>query len=92
DPGQALRAPRWALTSGTDQGFDTWHGPANVGIEADAPPEWSADLRARGHEVTTRPPWDSGCGMAHCIEVRPDGTVLGGASDPRAPEAAALAF
>jgi gamma-glutamyltranspeptidase/glutathione hydrolase len=91
DPGQALRAPRWALTSGTEQGFDTWHGPAKVGIEADAPPEWSTDLQARGHTVTTRPPWDSGCGMAHCIQLSDDGAVLGGASDPRAPEAAALA-
>jgi len=94
DPGQVLRAPRWALTSGSVEGFDTWDGPtdAQVGVEANAPGAWAEGLAARGHTVFGRPPWDAGCGMAHLIAVGEGGTVLGGASDPRAPEAAALAW
>jgi gamma-glutamyltranspeptidase/glutathione hydrolase len=92
DPGQALRAARWALTSGTDQGFDTWAGPNHVGIEANAPQTWAQGLEQRGHSVVPRPEWDAGVGMAHAITVTPDDSVLSGASDPRAPEAAALAY
>jgi gamma-glutamyltranspeptidase/glutathione hydrolase len=94
DPGRALRAPRWALTTGSEQGFDVWEQPATalVGVEGNAPPAWAEGLAARGHQVQLRGPWDPGCGLAHAINISADGSVVGGASDPRAPEAAALAW
>lgn len=94
DPGRALRAPRWALTTGSEQGFDVWEKPAAalVGVEGNAPPAWAEGLAARGHRVQLRSPWDPGCGLAQVIGISADGSVVGGASDPRAPEAAGLAW
>ncbi|HEY7147268.1 MAG TPA: hypothetical protein VH637_23725 [Streptosporangiaceae bacterium] len=49
-------------------------------LEPGAPPEWSGQLTALGHEVRT--PGDV-FGHAQFIDVR-DGRVLAGAADPRA--------
>ncbi|HET7530432.1 MAG TPA: gamma-glutamyltransferase [Mycobacteriales bacterium] len=80
--GDAIAAPRWALTdSGAGGGFSTWaaHGQVQVALEETTPPEWAGGLAARGHDVTVTP---GNYGHAHVIALR-DG-VLEGASDPRA--------
>ncbi len=83
-PAQAIAAGRWALR-GPATGFDTWTAPAGpvVQVEGHASSQWLTGLRARGHRVEAAPPFDSGFGHAHLIEVRDDGMRVG-AADPRA--------
>jgi gamma-glutamyltranspeptidase / glutathione hydrolase len=90
DAGDAIGAPRWALTdAGSGGGFSTWdaHGRVRVALEDPAPPGWLDGLRSRGHDVAVAP---GNYGHAHVIAVR-DGH-LEGASDPRALTGAAAAY
>lgn len=83
-PARAVGAARWVLR-GPDTGFDTWTsdtGPV-VQLERHASPAWHDGLAGRGHRVEWIPPFDSGVGHAHVIQVGLDG-MLAGAADPRA--------
>jgi gamma-glutamyltranspeptidase/glutathione hydrolase len=83
-PAVAVNAGRWVL-HGPVTGFDTWTAPEgpHLLVEGHAPDEWVEALGARGHDVRTSPPYDSGFGHAHAIVVQSDG-FLAGAADPRA--------
>ena len=90
DAGDAIGAPRWALTdAGSGGGFSTWEsrGRVRVALEETAPPGWATGLTERGHDVNVTP---GNYGHAHVIAVR-DGH-LEGASDPRALSGAAAAY
>lgn len=90
-PGDALEAPRFVLSSGSAQSFDTWRSPHQVvRLEAHAPPRWADGLSARGHEVEVAGFDPAGFGHAHVIEVRPDG-MRAGAADVRSMTGAAVA-
>lgn len=90
-PGEALLAPRFALASGSEQGFDTWTAPdQRVRIEAHAPPAWEEGLARRGHPVERVAFDPAGFGHAHVIEVDADG-LRHGAADVRAMTGAAVA-
>lgn len=83
-PAQAIHAGRWVLR-GPVTGFDTWtsaDGPVLM-VEGNAPTEWAAALRARGHRTETTAPYDSDFGHAHAI-VRDEQGFWAGAADPRA--------
>ncbi len=89
-PGEALDAPRFALASGTGQGFDTWTAPDQiVRIEAHAPDGWDA-LAERGHQVERAGLDPAGFGHAHLIEVGDDG-IRAGAADVRSVVGACIA-
>lgn len=80
--GDAIAAPRWALTdAGAGGGFATWdaRGDVSVVLEPNAPVMWLDGLAGRGHRVTVTP---GNYGHAHVIAVRSD--HLEGAADPRA--------
>ncbi|MFL6205208.1 MAG: gamma-glutamyltransferase family protein [Acidimicrobiales bacterium] len=88
-PGAAVRSPRWAIGGGG--GFDVWTGDdPPTAIEWNAPDDWEAGLRARGHEVV-RAPRAANLGHAHAIVVGPEG-MLAGAADPRALTGAAIGW
>jgi gamma-glutamyltranspeptidase/glutathione hydrolase len=80
----AIAAPRWAL-KGPATGFDTWTSgrPPTVVLEGRTPEAWATGLAARGHDIASAPPFDSGFGHAHAIVVEPTGTFAA-AADPRA--------
>ena len=78
--GEAVGAGRWALEGSV--GFDTWTaGRVVLAVEGNAAPDWAAGLAALGHDVVTRPPYDSAFGHAHAIVRTPAG--WSGAADPR---------
>ena len=83
DAGDAIAAPRWALSeSAAGGGFSTWSGRGagvRVALEESAPAAWAPGLAGRGHDVEVTP---GNYGHAHVIAVRDD--HLEGASDPRA--------
>ncbi len=90
DAGDAVAAPRWALTdAGAGGGFSTWdeRGRVRVALEESAPAAWEAGLRERGHDVAVTP---GNYGHAHVIAVHDD--HLEGASDPRALSGDAAAY
>jgi gamma-glutamyltranspeptidase / glutathione hydrolase len=92
-PSHALRAPRWAVVSEADAGFDTWRAPneARVKLEFHAPDTWRIGLASRGHHVVeARGGVFDAIGNAHVIWRESD--VLGAACEPRASNAAALAY
>ena len=72
--------------------FSVWEnqGRVRVLIEPWLESAWRSGLEARGHEVVVSAESDT-FGHAHCIEVRPDGLLLG-RSDPRAPASAAIGY
>lgn len=91
DPGRALLAPRFVLSSGSGKGFDTWSAAEQiVRVEAHAPPSWAEGLVQRGHRVEVAGLDPAGFGHAHIIERDPDG-MLRGAADVRAMTGAAVA-
>jgi gamma-glutamyltranspeptidase/glutathione hydrolase len=89
DAGDAVAAPRWALSREPSNGFDVWNStdPLVVRVESDAPRAWSRALRQRGYEVVEDQPGDPVFGHAQVIQVTGDG-LLAGAADPRAGEGA----
>ena len=91
--GAVIGAPRWALTSGSPSGFDTWVAPdaVRVAVEAAAGPGWAAGLRDRGHPVEVVEGLVGGFGHAHLIEIGVDG-MRAGAADPRAVISAAIGY
>jgi gamma-glutamyltranspeptidase/glutathione hydrolase len=90
-PGDAIEAPRLVLRSRAGSGFDTWRTADQVvRIEAHAPPDWSAGLAERGHDVDVVDFDPAGFGHAHVIERTADGTWAG-ADDPRAMSGATTA-
>lgn len=91
EPGAALEAPRFVLSSGTGQGFDTWTTPDQVvRVEAHAPDAWDAGLVERGHRVERAALDPAGFGHAHVIQLEPDG-MRAGAADVRSVIGAAVA-
>lgn len=89
DPGDAVAAPRWALSREPTNGFDVWNSddPLVVRLESDAPPGWSRALRQRGYEVVEEQPGDLNFGHAQVIQVTDD-DLLAGAADPRSGDGA----
>jgi gamma-glutamyltranspeptidase/glutathione hydrolase len=84
DPGDAVAAGRWVLSSvAPGSGFTTWDaaGRVAVDVESHAPARWDAGLDRRGHIVRRHPPMAGGFGWAQFIAV--DGDQLAGGSDPR---------
>ena len=79
-PWHTVDAGRFALR-GPVTGFDSWTSgrPPTVQVEGHAPDAWAAGLADRGHAVERRARFDSGFGHAHCIVVREDGALAGGA-------------
>jgi len=72
----AVTAPRWLLGR-------TWGAETNsLKLESRFPEELLAALRAAGHDVELRAPFDSAMGHAGAI-VRHPGGLLEGAADPR---------
>jgi gamma-glutamyltranspeptidase/glutathione hydrolase len=82
-PWETVDAGRFALR-GPVTGFDSWTSgrPPTVQVEGHAPDGWMTGLADRGHAVERRGRFDSGFGHAHCIVLRDDGSLAGGA-DPR---------
>jgi gamma-glutamyltranspeptidase/glutathione hydrolase len=91
-PGDVIAAPRFALTTPGNRGFDTWTQPDEhiVRIESHAPAGWDDGLRERGHRVDRAAGDVVGFGHAHLIEVDPAAGTLAGAADPRAMTGAAV--
>ncbi|CAN5688478.1 gamma-glutamyltransferase family protein [soil metagenome] len=90
EAGEALDAPRFVVSSGSTERFDTWTAPRQVvRVEAHSPPDWAAGLTTRGHDVEVADIDPAGFGHAHVIEVRPDG-VRAGAADTRSMTGAAV--
>ena len=94
DPARAIAAPRMSLDAPAAGPFRLWWGEdLTVLAEADAPADWVAGLRERGHRVQAIRAFDpTAVGCAQIIAVT---SVAGtshflGASDPRSPEGAAL--
>jgi gamma-glutamyltranspeptidase/glutathione hydrolase len=88
--GDAIAAPRWALSAlGGPGGFNTWddRGRVGVALEPGAPASWDIGLSQRGHDVTVAA---GNYGHAHAIACHVD--HLEGASDPRALAGAAAGF
>ncbi len=73
----AIHAPRWRVEPGD------W----SVRIEDRADPMLVAGLATLGHDVRTAPPFDSGMGHAHAIELTGNGYAV--AVDPRCEGASA---
>ncbi len=88
-PGEAIAAPRWALSREPTNGFDVWQSdnPLVVRVESDAPADWSRALRDRGYVVAEEPAGDDFFGHAQVIHVTEDG-ILAGAADPRSGDGA----
>ncbi len=88
-PGEAIAAPRWALSREPTNGFDVWQSdnPLVVRVESDAPADWSRALRERGYAVAAEPAGDDFFGHAQVIHVTDDG-LLAGAADPRSGDGA----
>ena len=77
DVATALAAPRWAAD------MPDHHAPPELtDIESRYHPEVIEDLARRGHRVVLRPPFDSGMGHAHAIELLDEGGFAA-ATDPR---------
>ena len=89
DAGEAVTAPRWALSREPTTGFDVWNStdPLVVRVEGDAPPGWSQTLRQRGYQVVEDEPGDPVFGHAQVIRVTSD-DLLSGAADPRSGDGA----
>ena len=89
DAGEAVAAPRWALSREPTNSFDVWNSaePLVVRVEGDAPPGWTRALRQRGYEVIGERPGDLVFGHAQVIQVTRDG-MLAGAADPRSGDGA----
>jgi gamma-glutamyltranspeptidase/glutathione hydrolase len=89
EAGDAVAAPRWALSREPTNGFDTWNSeePLVVRIESNAPPGWMRALRERGYEVIEERPGNPDFGHAHVIQVTAEG-LLAGAADPRSGDGA----
>jgi gamma-glutamyltranspeptidase len=89
DAGEAVAAPRWALSREPTNSFDVWNSaePLVVRVEGDAPAGWTRALRQRGYEVIGERPGDLVFGHAQVIQVTSDG-VLAGAADPRSGDGA----
>ncbi len=87
-------APRAGGAGGTP--FPAAGAPArSLLVEGDAPPSWVPGLEQRGHTVRrTGPlnPVDVGCAQIISVEERPGRARYRGASDPRSPEGAAIAW
>ena len=79
-PWEVVDAGRFVLR-GPITGFDSWTSgrPPTVQVEGHAPDAWMSGLADRGHAVERRGRFDSGFGHAHCIVVRDDGAIAGGA-------------
>jgi gamma-glutamyltranspeptidase / glutathione hydrolase len=79
-PAQAVGAPRWVLTAGTD-GFSTWTTgeTPTVAIEASAATSWHDDLAARGHRIDVLDDGDPTFGHAHVIAAGLDGVLTASA-------------
>ncbi len=69
---QAIEAPRGRLTDGQD-----------VVLESRIEPEVHAELRTRGHKVTTGPAWTWKVGGMQGVAIDPKTGVLTGGCDPR---------
>jgi gamma-glutamyltranspeptidase/glutathione hydrolase len=69
---QAIEAPRGRLTDGRD-----------VVLEARIAPEVHAELRTRGHKVTTGPAWTMKVGGMQGVAIDAATGVLTGGCDPR---------
>jgi len=69
---QAIEAPRGRLTDGRD-----------VLLEARLAPDVQAELRKRGHNVTTGPDWTMKVGGMQGVAVDRETGVLTGGCDPR---------
>ncbi len=89
DAGDAVAAPRWALSREPTDGFDVWHSeaPLVVRVENGAPAQWSHALRQRGYEVAEDHGGNDTFGHAQVIQVTADG-LLAGAADPRSGDGA----
>ena len=89
DAGDAVAAPRWALSREPTTGFDVWNSvdPLVVRVESDAPPGWTRALRQRGYEVVEDRPAEPVFGHAQVIQVTGEG-LLAGAADPRSGDGA----
>ncbi len=87
DVGKLITAPRFAITTQTDRGFDVWSTPDPLIVALEEGSPWAAGLAERGHVVEERR-WGTGFGHAHMIDVV-DGHYEG-AADPRALTGAAL--
>lgn len=85
--GKLITAPRFAITTATDRGFDVWSTPDPLVVALEQGSPWTAGLAERGHVVEERR-WGTGFGHAHMIDVV-DGHFEG-AADPRALTGAAL--
>lgn len=93
DPATALASPRWILRGEDDDtSFATWEsqGRVRVAIESNAPSEWAAGLRARGHRVEDEPAFSHACGHAQVIELASG--MLRGAADPRSRSGSASGY
>jgi gamma-glutamyltranspeptidase/glutathione hydrolase len=92
-PGEVITAGRFVLgSSDPTTMFSVWErqGRVRVLIEPWLESAWRAGLEARGHEVVVSSESNT-FGHAHCIDVGPDGILLG-RSDPRAPGGAASGY
>ena len=89
EAGDAITAPRWALSREPTNGFDVWlsEAPLVVRVEGNAPAEWSQVLGDRGYQVIEEPEADDAFGHAQVIQAAADG-MLAGAADPRSIEGA----
>jgi gamma-glutamyltranspeptidase / glutathione hydrolase len=89
DAGDAVDAPRWALSREPTNGFDVWNSvePLVVRVEDEAPPGWTRALRQRGYEVIGQRRGDPVFGHAQVIRVTGEG-LLAGAADPRSGDGA----
>lgn len=92
DVATAVAAPRWAADVAEHFG-----PPSLTRLEPRFAPAVAEGLRARGHEVTFGPPFDSAMGHAHAIEIvpgegAPDGPprAFAAATDPRSEGAPAV--
>lgn len=78
DVQQAVEAPRWQLTPGTDPALVGT--PFEVLVESRLGDEFIEGLRSRGHRAAGCAPWAGGC--AQLISLEESGAMKGG-SDPR---------